>query len=260
MNKIVAIFLFFIFSSEAFAQPSAYTPVNLHSHNDYEKAFPYWEAYNQGYGSIEADIFLKGNNLIIAHDTNQLKMGRTLDSFYLQPLQQCILKNNGYPYADKSKLLQLLIDIKTDSFATVNRLVEKLQAYPTITSCAGVKIVITGNRPAITAFAGYPSYIYFDGELHIDYPAKALGKIEMLSDNFHVFSHWNGIDTIPAADMNTITALIEKAHKLHKKVRFWNAPDIINSWNLLMKMGVDYINTDHITGAATYLNELGKKR
>ena len=88
MNKILAIFLFFMFISEACAQPSAYTPANLHSHNDYEKPFPYWEAYNQGYGSIEADIFLKGNNLFIAHDTNQLKMVRTLDSFYLQPLQR----------------------------------------------------------------------------------------------------------------------------------------------------------------------------
>jgi alkaline phosphatase len=258
MNKIIAIFLFFI-SVEAFAQPTIYTVANLHSHNDYEKPYPFWEAYNQGYGSIEADIFLKGNNLIIAHDTNQLKMGRTLDSFYLQPLQQCIVKNNDHPYPDKNRQLQLLIDIKTDSSATLNKLVEKLKAYSLITGCATVKIVITGNRPAVSAFAGYPSYIYFDGELHIDYPPAALGKIEMLSDNFHVFSHWTGNDTIPAQDKNIITALIGKAHTLHKKVRFWNAPDIINSWNVFMKLGVDYINTDHITGAATYLNQLVKK-
>jgi len=255
MNKSITFLLLFI-CTVSLGQPAVYTVANLHSHNDYEKPFPYWEAYNQGYGSIEADIFLKGDDLIIAHDTVQLKMGRTLDSFYLQPLQQCIVKNKGYPYADKASDLQLLIDIKTDSVATLNKLVEKLKAYPVITSCARVKIVITGNRPAMSAFTGYPSYIYFDGELYKEYTAKAIGKIEMLSDNFRRYSRWNGLDSIPLKDKNIIAALIAKAHQLHKKVRFWNAPDIINSWNVFMAMGVDYINTDHITGAATYLNQL----
>jgi alkaline phosphatase len=257
MNKIIT-FLLLLICVAAAGQPTAYTVGNLHSHNDYEKPFPYWEAYNQGYGSIEADIFLKGDDLIIAHDTVQLKMGRTLDSFYLQPLQQCIIKNKGYPFADKKKSLQLLIDIKTDSSATLQRLVKKLKAYPLIIRCAAVKIVITGNRPAISAFTDYPAYIYFDGELPVDYPPKALKKIEMLSDNFRKYTWWNGTDTIPVSERKIIETLITKAHGLHKKLRFWNAPDIINSWNFFMKLGVDYINTDHITGAATFLNQLKK--
>jgi len=257
MNKIISLLLL-LAGNWAVGQSPAYNPGNLHSHNDYEKPFPFSEAYNQGFGSIEADIFLQPGNLIVAHDTAQLKLRRTLDSLYLQPLEQCIRKNNGYPYPDHGRVLQLLVDIKTDSTATLDRLVKKLQSYPGIISCKAVKIVISGSRPAPMAFANYPNWIYFDGELHADYPATAVKKIEMLSDNFRNYSLWNGIDTLPAKDKSILEALIAKGHRLHKKVRFWNAPDLINSWKVFMELGVDYINTDHITAAATFIGQMHK--
>lgn len=257
--KIIYTFLLLIIPVFGFTQPPVYTVANLHSHNDYEKPYPFWEAYNQGFGSIEADVFLQGNNLVIAHDTIQLKLGRTLDSFYLQPLQQCIQKNNGYPYASKNFSLQLLIDLKTDSAATLRKLVEKLQSYPLITSSPGVKIVITGNRPAANTFSSYPSWIYFDGELNVDYPAAALGRIEMLSDNFKTYSAWNGKGVIPAKEKKMLDTAIAKAQRLHKKVRFWNAPDLINSWYGFLKLGVDYINTDHIYNAASFIKQLPQR-
>jgi alkaline phosphatase len=257
MNKIAA-FLLMLAACKASGQAPAYNAGNLHSHNDYEQPAPFRAAYNQGFGSIEADIFIQPGNLIVAHDTVELKLRRSLDSMYLQPLEQCIKRNNGFPYSDHSKVLQLLVDIKTDSVATLDRLVKKLESYPAITSCKSVKIVISGNRPAPLAFANYPGWIYFDGELHVDYPAAAIGKIEMLSDNFRKYSYWNGIDTIPARDKMVLAALIAKGHRLHKKVRFWNAPDFINSWKLFMELGVDYINTDHVTTAANFLEQAGK--
>jgi len=248
--------LLFFVNAVSFAQPAIYAVSNLHSHNDYEKPYPYWEAYNQGFGSIEADIFLRGDNLIIAHDTIQVKLGRTLDSFYLQPLQQCIKKNDGHPYATKDKVLQLLIDIKTDAVPTLNKLVEKLRAYPLITGCPAVKIVITGNRPPAASFTSYPSFIYFDGELYLDYPAEALTRIEMLSDDFKRFSVWNGKGIVTQKEDTVLKRMVAKAHGLHKKLRFWNAPDVINSWYAFMKLGVDYINTDHIYAAASFLKQL----
>ena len=257
--KIMPFFFLLFIVVTGFAQPPVYTVANLHSHNDYEKPFPFWEAYNQGFGSIEADIFLQGNNLVIAHDTIQLKLGRTLDSFYLQPLQRCIQKNNGYPYTNPTRSLQLLIDLKTDSTATLDKLVEKLKLYPVITSSPGVKIVITGNRPAVTSFSSYPSWIYFDGELNVDYPATALSRIEMLSDNFKTYSAWNGKGVIPAKEKRILDSMVVKAQRLHKKIRFWNAPDLINSWYGFMKLGVDYINTDHIYNAASFIKQLPER-
>ncbi|MEO5684809.1 MAG: alkaline phosphatase [Chitinophagaceae bacterium] len=255
MNRLLALCLLFT-GVNAFAQPPAYTVANLHSHNDYEKLFPFWEAYNQGFGSIEADIFLQGNDLIIAHDTIQLKLGKTFDSFYLQPLQQCIKKNNGYPYTAHDRILQLLIDIKTTAVPTIARLIEKLNAYPIITSCPGVKIVITGNRPPPSDFISYPAFISFDGELNLNYDEAALSRIAMLSDDFKRYSVWNGKGVIAHKEKDALDSMVAKAHKLNKKLRFWNAPDIINSWYGFMKLGVDYINTDQITNAATFLRQL----
>ncbi len=251
------IIIFFLFINVAvFGQPAVYNTANLHAHNDYEKPFPFWAAYNQGFGSIEADIFLRGNRLIIAHDTTQAKLGRTFDSFYLQPLQECIKKNGGYPYADHTRELQLLVDLKTEAVSTLGALVKKLKTYPIITGCAAVKIVITGNRPAPVTFTTYPSFIYFDGELNLDYPAEALARIVMLSDDFKRYSTWNGKGGIIAREKNQLQTAIGKARKLHKKLRFWNAPDVINSWYAFMKLGTDYINTDQVYEAATFLKQL----
>lgn len=255
MKSFTIIAMLFV-QTALFAQPTAYTVANLHSHNDYEKPFPFWAAYNQGFGSIEADIYLRGGQLIISHDTIQVKLGRTLDSFYLKPLQDCIKKNDGFPYADHTRRLQLLVDLKTEAVPTLGALVEKLKDYPLITASTGVQVVITGNRPDPTAFAGYPSFVYFDGELYRDYPAEALTRIVMLSDDFKRYAKWNGKGSIIATERAALEKAIGKARSLHKKLRFWNAPDVINSWYTFMKLGTDFINTDHISEAAYFLQQL----
>ena len=58
-----------IMSSHLPAQPVHYTTANAHSHNDYEQAAAFLAAYNQQYGSIEADVFLLGDSadLWVAH-------------------------------------------------------------------------------------------------------------------------------------------------------------------------------------------------
>jgi alkaline phosphatase len=233
-----------------------YTVANLHSHNDYEKPFPFTEAWKNGYGSIEADIFLVRGKLIVAHDTNQVKWGRTLDSLYLVPLDKIIRENYGFPYGDHSKKLQLLIDIKRDSVQAMRALVKKLAAYPSLTRCRNLQVVITGNRPPVTTYSAYPSFIWFDGELYRDYPASALSRIVMMSDDFKTYSAWKGEGIIPPADKERLDSICNKARSLHKKIRFWNAPDNPNSWDFFMKLGVDYINTDKTTPAAVYIQHL----
>lgn len=39
-------------------QPNLYSTINAHSHNDYENPIPFHTAYDNTFGSIEADIFL----------------------------------------------------------------------------------------------------------------------------------------------------------------------------------------------------------
>jgi alkaline phosphatase len=53
-----------LFASIVCGQTIYYTTENAHSHNDYEQQIHCWMAYDQGFGSIEADIFLRNSDLI----------------------------------------------------------------------------------------------------------------------------------------------------------------------------------------------------
>ncbi|MBS1597371.1 MAG: alkaline phosphatase [Bacteroidetes bacterium] len=249
----VVISMFFCFS--AFTQMRVYTVANAHSHNDYENTEPFQMAYEEQFGSIEADIFLHNNELIVAHDPHEVLLNRTLDKYYLEPLAAAMKKNNGYVYPDNNRQLQMLIDIKTDAVPTLDKLVAALSAYPTLINNPSLKWVISGSRPDPSKFTSYPSFILFDGELPKEYDASALKKIDLLSDDFKRYSAWNGKSIIPDADKSRLRTAIAKAHGLHKPVRFWNAPDMINAWSQLMDLDVDYINTDRVKELSAYFNK-----
>src|SRR5258707_14262540 len=104
-------------------QPFNYSVANAHSHNDYNNPIPFYEAYTNGFGSIEADILLQDGILYIGHNKEDIKYKRTLEDYYIRPLSAGVQKNSGHAYTDSSKTLQLLIDIKTDSIATLDTLI-----------------------------------------------------------------------------------------------------------------------------------------
>ncbi len=254
MKFVYYCFFLFIFQSVS-AQPGKYTVANAHSHNDYEQRIPFWAAYNAGFGSIEADIFFRDSQLLVAHEEKELVNKRTLEDLYLKPVQSCIEKNKGYVYSDSTKQLQLLIDVKTDSIATLNKLITVLQNYPTLINNPSLKLVITGGRPVPKDFPTYPPYILFDGNLGIEYSKESLDKIAMLSSSFKNYSVWNGYGKIVAKEKKLLKKEIDKAHALHKPVRFWEAPDVPNAWQQIMKLKADYINTDHINELAAFLQK-----
>ena len=211
-------------------------------------------AWQARFGSIEADIFWKNGQVLVGHDTIEIRAGRTLEEYYLKPLVSCIGRNHGYPYSDSSRQLQMLIDVKTDSTATLKALIALLDKYPVLEQTAAIKWVISGNRPPVALYPSYPSFIAFDGILHVHYSPEALSKIVMMSDDLHYYTHWNGLDPIPDSAKEKIRAAITRSHDLHLPVRFWDAPDFQNAWEQLMQLRVDFINTDHIAKLAAYLN------
>jgi alkaline phosphatase len=237
------------------AQLRVYTTADAHSHNDYEKPSPFWEAYKNKFGSIEADIFLDNGELIVAHDREQVKKRFTLDSLYLKPLQQSIQANKGFVYADPARQLQLMIDLKTEGVSTLKALVDRLSNFPALIKCPSLKITISGSRPPEADFTKYPSWIFFDGELQKAYTKEQLERIPMISDNFAKYSSWKGEGDMPQNDRILIQSLIEKVHALGKKIRFWNAPDNLKSWKLFITLGVDYINTDHISELTAFVKK-----
>jgi alkaline phosphatase len=248
---ITAFLALAVFSLQA--QPDTYTVSNAHSHNDYEQKVPFWLAYNAGFGSIEADIFLRQDSLVVAHSEKELALKRTLEAYYLDPLLACVRKNGGHPYSNASSPLQVLIDIKTDSIHTLARLIQVLGKYPELTGNPQIKFVITGNRPSASLFPTYPSWIWFDGVLSDQYNQQALDKIVMLSDDFRSYSKWGGKGAIPAEELARLQQAVKKAHQWKKTVRFWDAPDFSDAWDQFVRLQVDFINTDHIAALSDFL-------
>lgn len=253
MIKRMPFFLLVLCTKICMAQPVVYTVANAHSHNDYEQKVPFFTAYNEQFGSIEADIFLKGDELLVSHDVKGLEEHRTLEQYYIQPLLACLNKNNGYPYPDSTIRLQMLIDLKTQGENTLQKLITIIDQYPALKS-GSVKWVITGNRPK--SLSGYPSFISFDGDLYEKYSDTDLQHISMLSGDLKKLTAWNGKNIIPEKDVVAVKNKIKEVHALRKTVRFWNAPDDINAWYKLMDLNVDFINTDHIAPLASFLKKL----
>jgi len=257
MKKIKPIALIFtsvftiVFFKAGFSQ--TYTVSNAHSHNDYENPIPFFTAYGQGFGSIEADIFYYHDSLFVGHTFADIQKKRTLQDWYLNPIKNKVEANHGFPYADSSLPLQLLIDIKTDPYRTLNKLVEVLNTFTSIISASKIKIVITGNRPKPNEFENYPSYIYFDGDLDKKYSSNELAKIGLFSADFTSYSKWNGKGIMVKADREKIDSIITSTHQKGKKIRFWASPDYLNAWQQFIKMKVDYINTDHIEALGNFL-------
>lgn len=83
MKKLLFVILLFISLIPVKAQ---YTTLNAHSHNDYEQKSPFYLAYNAHFGSIEADIWAVGGDLLVAHNKTNIKPEGSLDSLYIQPI------------------------------------------------------------------------------------------------------------------------------------------------------------------------------
>jgi len=256
--KKLALCFSIVSSSVALAQPTSYTTANAHSHNDYENAHPFHAAYNQGFGSVEADLHLINDTLWVSHKTARPGIDPTFESLYLAPLSKLVAENQGYPYADHGKKLQVLIDLKTAALPTLDKVAAVLKQYPVLSDNPNIRFVVSGSRPDSTTWHQYPAYIWFDGNLGQFYPSSALAKIALLSADFHKFTAWNGKGRLVAKEQDTLQKLVAAAHALGKPVRFWATPDNINAWYHLMKLKVDYLNTDRITDMGAFLKKLSR--
>ena len=261
MKKILITILLLI--SALFSVKAQYSTFNAHSHNDYSNDIPFWLAYYNHFGSIEADIWAVEGELFVAHSKSEIRPEQTLDALYIQLIVKLVRHNKGKAWNDHSSTFQLLIDLKTAVEPTLSLLVEKLRKYPDVfdqhINENAICIVISGNRPEPSGFGNYPDYIYFDGLLNGNYSEQQQKRIALYSENLKRFTSWNGEGDITDKEKVRLKHVIDSIHALNKKIRFWNAPDAINAWKTFIDLGVDYINTDHINELSEYLNNRRKQ-
>ncbi|WP_343329339.1 alkaline phosphatase [Polaribacter staleyi] len=240
--------IFFSFNNKSIAQNKTI----VHSHNDYNQSVPFWNAFANGATSFEADIFLKNNNLYVAHNYEDISTSKTLEALYLNPLETVL--NMKYK---KNEQLILLIDIKSDAKKTLNKLVEVLKKHPTILNNNLIKFVISGNRPKPLEYVNYPNFIFFDyQELEKPISSEVWKKVAMVSLNFKNYSNWNGKGRLTHDDYKRVSDITKKAIQTKKLFRFWGTPDSKRTWRSLSDIGVNIINTDLPFECVNYFKSL----
>lgn len=229
----------------------------LHSHNDYLRNVPFWEAFGAGAASIEVDVILQEGSLMVAHETESIQPERTLRSLYLEPIQKAVdlgLIDEFY--------FHLLVDSKTEGYTTLDAIVKDAADFEEIlfssSNPKGLKLIISGNRPKPEDYVNYPEWVFFDYQsktLTADLPWQ---KIGMVSLSFRQFSIWNGKGRIVEVQKTNLEDFITLVHSFKKPVRFWAAPDGKSAWKAFYDMGIDYINTDQPGAAQAYLSTLSR--
>ncbi|MBK6391288.1 MAG: hypothetical protein IPF70_12090 [Saprospiraceae bacterium] len=230
-----------------------YAPKNVFSHNDYAQTKPFYDAYRQRVGYIEVDVFLQGQDLLVAHQANELMADRTIESMYLMPLQLEVTTHKGRIYPRRSQHLGLSIDIKTEGMSTLSRIVNVLEKYPDLLHARGFTILVSGNVPDPGQWALFPEFIHFDGRPDTEYTPAQWQRIGMVSNDFKKYSRWDGQGAISVADDEMIKSVLTQIHVRKKKFRFWASPDTPGAWHYLQSRGVDIIGTDTVQELIHYL-------
>ena len=257
MNKYLIITLVAVLVSiSSFGQNAKGYSYKIHSHNDYMRDVPFWEAYANKASSIEVDIVLKNDTLFAAHEAESINSKKTLKALYLKPISK------AFSLSDKKRSnIQLLVDLKNKPYATLEKLIMLLKEYKSLLKTGdkkGLSIVISGMRPAVSDYNNYPDFITFDYQKLDDIPQESWSKVGLISLDFKDFSEWNGLGRLTAEDYEKVNNVIQKAHAYQKPFRFWGTPDSKTAWKVFAELGVDFINTDMPYKATNYLKTLNK--
>jgi Glycerophosphoryl diester phosphodiesterase family len=243
------------------AEPPNVKPLpQAHAHNDYEHARPLLDAIDRGFCSVEADIWLTPEGLLVAHDRKDLKPERTLEKLYLDPLRERIKANGGRVYRDGPRFY-LLIDVKTDADATYAALDKVLSRYADIltatrdgkTEIKAVTVVLSGNRASEMVAQQPVRYVGIDGrpeDLDRNPPPEL---VPWISANWTLLFRWIGEGPLPAAEKEKLDDLVKRTHAQGRKLRFWATPEKEAAWKELLAAGVDYINTDKLDDLQKFL-------
>jgi len=245
-----------------------------HAHNDYEHDRPLLDALDQGFTSVEADIWLVDGQLLVGHDLEDLDPSRTLQSLYLEPLSDRVEQYDGGVYPGKrERYFQLLVDIKNTGEATYTELHEVLadDAYRPMFSKfkheqvrkRAVTVVVSRDRPRALMESQTKRFAFYDGRIANPAdlgPGDDAAVVPLVSDNWTVLFTWTGVGPMPAQERERLDEIVATSHAAGQRVRFWVTPDVAGPereaiWTELVDADVDHINTDDLAGLADFLTE-----
>ena len=283
MKPLLPLLTLFFFgpATVAWAQSDPSTEVAIpnepilsgHSHNDYLRQTPLWDALSLGFISIEVDIHLVEGALLVGHEEENLDATRTLQSLYLEPLRNHVRAHNGWVYPSEHSL-DLLIDIKSDARSTYEALRGVLAQYSemlttyseTQVQTRAISVIVSGNRPRALMMAEAVRMTSYDGRIEDieDLAARVPANfISMISDDWEDHFSWRGLGSLSDRDSRRLAQRLETAHRSGYRLRFWNipAPDhrpIEEVWSQLLDAGVDLLSVDDVDAYRDFLVKRGR--
>jgi hypothetical protein len=259
--------LAFVFpvSGSGIDPPEALTPLpGAHAHNDYQHPRPLLDALDHGFCSVEADVFLTKDTLLVGHTWFDLHKERTLEKLYLDPLRERVKANGGRVYKGGPRVW-LLVDVKTEAKSTYQLLDKVLARYGDMLSTVrdgkweekAITVVVSGNRARADIAGQKVRYAGIDGrpaDLDSTEPAHLMPWI---SESWTTMFRWRGEGPMPEKERTQLKEFVKKAHQHDRKVRFWATPEKEAVWRELRAAGVDLLNTDKLDALQRFLTHEG---
>jgi hypothetical protein len=229
-----------------------------HAHNDYENDRPLLDALENGFCSVEADIWLQPEGLLVAHDLGDVDPTRTLQSLYLDPLRLWI-QEHGEAY--EGGPLILLVDVKSEPAGTYASLNAVLGQYSDILTIfengqvteGAVTIVVSGGRDRFAMEAQSRRYAAMDGRLQDLGSGAPTDLIPLISADWLSEFGWLGDEPLSEDKRAKLRAVVDRAHAEGRRIRFWKIPDNAAGWGEMVDAGVDLINSHDIVNLASFL-------
>ncbi|MEO6521715.1 MAG: phosphatidylinositol-specific phospholipase C/glycerophosphodiester phosphodiesterase family protein [Mucilaginibacter sp.] len=256
---LLALFLMLFIGYKVQAQN---TPlINAFAHNDYFHKRPLFDALDNGYNHIEADVYLRRGKLIVAHIFPMLRRKKELENMYFKPLFDRINGDTtnvtlpAYP-------ITLMIDIKSGADGTYRKLEVLLDKYKSIISGyeggkfveRQITVVLSGNKPMKMLKQQGSRLAFIDADLMKAHQDTVSTDIyQMASCKYSRLVKWNGKGEFPEAQRERLCNYVRMAHKNGEKVRLWDSPDNHSVWKELLNCGVDLINTDKLVKLKDFL-------
>ena len=252
-------------ATTALAQPDGWQPASAsgqgHSHNDYWRPHPLFDALALGFKSVEADVFLTDTTLLVGHERAALRPDRTLETLYLAPLRRLGLGRYSRPAE-----LWLFVDFKTAGPATYAQLKRVLARYESILTTpqrprpAGVRVILTGGFPRAEVLADANRLVFLDGQLPADLRPELAATIPTVNGDWQTYFRWNGTGPLPAAEAARLREWNALAVRTGQTIRFWNLPAASLAqrravWQALLAYPSLLVGADELTELSQLITE-----
>lgn len=253
MNKKILLSFIFLFSILQAQQSYFKATEHAHSHNDYLKKEPLWQALKNGCTSIEVDVFAFEGSLKVAHVNAFLDSRKSFEELYLNPLIN-FLEKHSYIYEDSLQELILMIDFKSSSHEALPLLLKSIESHKQYFSYfengklfpSRLKLVISGRGFSYDQVKNNDKiYVFLDGSVsncNHEFPEELVPRG---SARYGSIFSWKGKKTMPKDEEILLKTFVQNAQSCNKKLRFYAMPEKEAIWRKFLDEGVYWINVDN---------------